>query len=141
VLSFSSPNGSSRLFAPALFCFLITAAVGNAGSTTTGLVQGQVLMLSKRRAHLAADVSPGKEKLPYTKSLVVILNKDGGSEVAQAAVDGEGRFQINVAPGEYILDLKGPPKGRVRVTKRRFTVIAMQTVQVDLKVQSAVEPM
>ena len=98
-------------------------------------------MLSKRRAHLAADVSPGKEKLPYTKSLVVILNKDGGSEVAQAAVDGEGRFQINVAPGEYILDLKGPPKGRVRVTKRRFTVIAGQTIQVDLIVESALEPM
>jgi hypothetical protein len=55
------------------------------------------------------------------------------------AVDGEGRFHFSLPAGDYLLDVKRNGRNRLRVTARPFTVVAGQTVHVDLKLESPLE--
>jgi hypothetical protein len=105
-------------------------------------VEGQVrIVLSKGGAQLADDTSPDKEKMPYADYPVLILSKDRKTEVAQVTPDADGRFRTSLPAGDYVLDVKRDRHHRLRVTARPFTVVGGQTVQVEMEIESAIEPM
>ncbi|MFL6519388.1 MAG: hypothetical protein ACJ8NS_04145 [Chthoniobacterales bacterium] len=129
-----------RLFGAALLFLLVSNIIQ--ASSSPGIVEGQVrIVLSKGGAHLADDTSVNKEKIPYADYPVLILSKDRKTEVAQVTPDGNGRFRTNLPAGDYVLDVKRNARHRLRVTASPFTVVDGQTVQVEMEIESAVEPM
>lgn len=118
-----------------------TNSIGHASSSANGVLEGQISILQSRGTELADDISPEKKKSPCPSCPVVVMSKDGKTEVAQVAVDPEGRFRLNLPAGDYVLDLKGNGPRRMRSTARPFSVVAGQTVRVELDVTLAVEPM
>lgn len=133
-------NRLLRLFGAALLFLLVSNIVQ--ASSSPGIVEGQVrVILSKGGAHLADDTSPNKEKTPYAEYPVLILSKDRKTEVAQVTPDSDGRFRTTLPAGDYVLDVKSDARKRLRVTARPFTVVGGQTVQVDMEIESAIEPM
>jgi hypothetical protein len=124
----------------ATILFLVVSSIVQA-SSTAGAVEGQVRILSKAGTHLANDASGSKEKIPYADYPVLILSKDRKTEVAQVTPDADGRFRTSLPAGDYVLDVKNDARKRLRVTARPFTVVGGQTVQVDMEIESAIEPM
>jgi hypothetical protein len=110
-------------------------------SAGTGVVEGLVQLNQKGGAHLADDTSPQPKKMPCPDCPVVVLGKDGRTVVAQVSVNAEGKFHVDLAPGEYVLDVKQEGRRRIIVSPRPFTVVAGQTVKVDLEIESAIEPL
>jgi hypothetical protein len=128
------------LFGAAIL-FLLVRNIGHA-SSGSGIVEGQIrIVLSKGGAHLADDTSPSKEKIPYADYPVLILDKDRKTEVAQVTPDSDGRFRTILPAGDYVLDVKRNGRHRLRVTARPFTIVEGQTVQVEMEIESAIEPM
>jgi hypothetical protein len=125
----------------AALLFFATSSAGNASSSANGVLEGQISILQSRGTELADDASPQPKKNPCADCPVVVMSKDGKNEIAQVAVDAEGRFRVNLPAGDYVLDLKGHGPRRMRSTARPFSVVAGQTVRVDLDVTLAVEPM
>jgi hypothetical protein len=112
-----------------------------AGSSSTGVLEGRVEILRSGGANLSDDTSARKEKAPYSGSPLVVLSKDGKTEVSQILPDSEGRFHVDLPAGDYVLNLKQHGRGRLRAEARPFTIVAGQTVHVDMTVESAVEAM
>lgn len=128
-----------RLGAAVLLFVVIRVAV--AGSSSTGILEGQVQILRSGGANLSDDTSARKEKAPYSGAPLVVLSKDGKTEVSQILPDSDGRFHVNLPAGDYVLRLKQHGRGRLRAEARPFTIVAGQTVRVDMTVESAVPPM
>ena len=116
-------------------------ATSNASAAGTGVLEGQVQVTQSIGTRLAEDTSAPQKKVPSAEYPVVVLSKDGRTQVAQVPVNAEGRFRVDLAPGDYLLDVKRQSGRRVRVSARPFTVVAGQTIQVDLDIESGVEPL
>lgn len=125
----------------AVTAFLLVMSYAVCFGSGTGIVEGRVQILRSGGAKLADDISTKKEKAPLTDYPVVVLSKDGKTEISQVTLDGEGRFHFNLPAGDYLLDVKRNARNRLRVSARSFTVVAGQTVHVDLTVESAIEAM
>jgi hypothetical protein len=70
---------------------------------------------------------------PYPGYVVRALTADLHRVVAQDTTDADGRYAINLAPGDYAFETPhGLPPANVQVT--RFTVVAGESVTVDLVV-------
>jgi hypothetical protein len=129
------------IFVVGILCLAFGAAKISVASPATGTVEGKVRLLFSKGTEPAGDASARKEKLPDAGYPVVVLKKEGRAQVAETAVDAEGRFRIDLPPGDYLLDVKRDGRRRLLVDTRPFTVVAGQTVQVDLTVENTVEPM
>ena len=130
----------TRAIIVAALCLAVTAA-SNASAAGTGVLEGQVQLSASIGTHLADDTSPSQKKVPCAEYPVVVLSKDGRTQVAEVPVNAEGRFRINLPPGDYLLDVKREGRRQVRVSARPFAVVAGQTIQVDLDIERAVEPL
>jgi hypothetical protein len=113
----------------------VTAAVPNTGS-----VQGQVTVAVPRGTALSDDASSQKEKIPYRDYPLVVRSSDGKTEIAQVSLDEEGKFQIDLPAGDYLLDMKHRRKG-LRVMARPFKVVVGQTVRVNFEISQGLEVM
>lgn len=116
------------------------ARVCGSGSTD-GVLEGQVKISPQRGVDLADNTSPDHGKVPYGECSLVVLSKDGRSEVAQVTADKDGRFRVGLPAGDYVLDLKRGGRHRVLGTAKTFTIVAQQTVHVDLDVETSIPPM
>jgi hypothetical protein len=141
VLRFSK---TARRFTKAIVLAALSLAFTAAPSvwaSGTGVLEGQVQVTQSMGTRLAEDTSAPQKKVPSAEYPVVVLSKDGRTQVAQVPVNAEGRFRVDLAPGDYLLDVKRQSGRRVRVSARPFTVVAGQTIQVNLDIESGVEPL
>jgi Carboxypeptidase regulatory-like domain len=120
--------------------WLAVSAALEASPSNTGVVEGNVRVILSKGTSLADDTSPAKDRVPYADCPLVVLSKDGKTEVAQVTLDGEGHFRANLPPGDYVLNAKKHGRTRLRVSARPFTVVAGQTVHVDVEVEMGVPP-
>jgi hypothetical protein len=121
--------------------FLAVNNVLPASPPDSGVVEGQARVVLSKGTEPTEETSPKKEQVPYADYPVVVLSKDKKTEVAQVTLDREGRFRVNLPAGDYVLDVKRQGRKRLRVTAHPFTVVAGQTVRVDVEIESAIEPM
>jgi len=52
--------------------------------------------------------------------------------------DEHGNYRIALLPGDYVLDVQNRRRRHARVTPQPFTVVANQTVRVDMAVDTGV---
>ena len=111
-----------------------------ASSAIDGIVEGRVRVIQSGGAKLADDNLSQKEKVSYAGYPIVVLTQDRHAEVARVPVAEDGRFKLSLPAGQYVLDVKQEGPKKLRVDTRPFTVVAGQTVSVDIEIESAVEP-
>jgi hypothetical protein len=128
-----------RLLAGAAMTLVFGGSM-DASAPVTGVVEGQLKILSAKGANLDG-VSPKDEKAPCETCALVILSKNDRSEIAQVTTDKEGRFRVGLPAGDYILELKRSGRIRLRGASKAFTITAEQTVHVEMDVEPAVSPM
>ena len=69
----------------------------------------------------------------YGEYPLVVLSRDGKTQVAQFTADDKGRYRVPLPPGDYVLDVN--KHGRLRVEPRPFSIAAGKTVQVDIEIR------
>jgi hypothetical protein len=111
------------------------ALQGTSTVTPQGTVNGLVVAGPTCPVERADQPCPPK---PVPDRLVVIETA-GGAVVARVTTDQNGQFTATLPPGTY--DLKVPPGSSlypVQRTKSKVTVIAGQTVQVQVMLDSGI---
>ncbi|MGH8305698.1 MAG: hypothetical protein ACRETG_08810, partial [Steroidobacteraceae bacterium] len=113
-------------------------------SAPEGFLAGHLKIVSLQEVELgAADAgSPplaAKTLAPaYAGYPLIVLSKDGKQEIARVTADGRGNYRVKLPPGDYILDAKGRAPQRLRAKPHPFTVIANQTVRVDMDIDTGI---
>lgn len=126
-----------------LLATVMTLAFGATVCTSApaaGVLEGQLKVLPARGVNLA-DEAPKDEKTPCENCALVILSKNDRSEIARVTTDKEGHFRVGLPAGDYIVELKGNGRIRLRGAPKGFTITAEQTVHIEMDVESSVRPM
>ena len=127
------PHNSIR----ACICLLLaSAALIDAASQ--GSLEGHLKIISPKEVELA-DETPSKMTAGnYADYPLVVLSHDKQTEVAHVIADEHGNYRIALAPGDYVLDVQNRRRRHVRASPQPFTVVANQTVHLDMVIDTGV---
>ncbi len=104
-----------------------------------GFVEGHLRIVSIKEVELAGDNVPTKATAQnYDEYPLVILSRDGKTEVARLTGDGNGNYRVALPPGDYLLDVQDRARRHVRAKPRSFTVGSNQTVRVDMDMDTGI---
>jgi hypothetical protein len=116
----------------------LLAGTVSINAAPTGSLDGHVKIISSKEVELA-DETPSKITAEnYIEYPLVILNSDKQTEVAHVTADENGHYRIALPPGDYVLDVQNRKERHVRATPQPFTVVANQTVRVDMAIDTGV---
>ena len=114
--------------------FLFLAITVQAAST--GFMKGHLEIIFGHEVELAdqSQSQPGESNYA-DYPLIILQNK---KEVARVTADKNGNYEISLAPGDYILDVRGRATGHLRATPQHFTITSNQTIRVDMSIDTGV---
>jgi hypothetical protein len=118
--------------------FLALGCAASVGAAQPGFVEGHLRIVSAREVDLADGETPAIAAETYAEYPLLILSRDGKKEIARVTADGQGHYRTALPPGEYVLDVQGRARGRVRAKPRRFSVVSKQTARVDMDIDTGV---
>jgi len=67
-----------------------------------------------------------------------MLELGGDKEIARVTADENGKYRIALPPGDYVLDCHHRRRRHVRATPQPFTIVANQTIGVDMVTDTGV---
>ena len=70
----------------------------------------------------------------YADYPLIILTRDETKQIARIIADRDGNYRAVLPPGDYILDVQRHESGNLRVKPQPFTIVAGQTVRVDMTI-------
>ena len=114
--------------------FVCSAAVTAAPQ---GFLEGHLKVISPKEVELADDTPSRMTAENYVDYPLVILSREKGTEAAHVTADEHGNYRIALPPGDYLLDIQNR-KQHVRATPQPFTVVANQTVHVDMSIDTGI---
>jgi hypothetical protein len=109
-----------------------------AQAPATGTLQGHLKIVSLETVQLADGSVPTVTPETYREYPLVVLSSDSKKEIATVTANSEGNFHTTLLPGSYILDIQNRARRHVRAKPVPFTVIAKQTVQVNMEMDTGV---
>jgi hypothetical protein len=125
---------------PIVVClFSILAGIAPIDAVLPGFVEGHLKIISPKEVELEDGSGTTKTTAEnYVDYPLVVLNRDGKQEIARVNADTSGNYRVELPPGNYILDLPGRAPKRARATPRPFTIVAGQTVRVDMEIDTGI---
>lgn len=127
------PHNSIRV----RICLLLVGAALIAAASP-GFLEGHLKIISPREVELA-DETPSKMTAEnYADYPLVVFSHDKQTEVAHVIADEHGNYRIALAPGDYVLDVQNRRRRHVRAMPQPFTVVANQTVHLDMVIDTGV---
>jgi len=125
-------------FLISVFVISLLASTAWLDATPTGFLEGHLKIISPKEVELA-DETPSKMTTEnYPDYPLVIMNREKQTEVAHVTADEHGNYRIALPPGDYVLDVQNRKRRHVRATQQPFTVVADQTVRVDMTIDTGV---
>jgi hypothetical protein len=117
--------------------FLMLAGTASIKAAPQGFMEGH-LKITVIRAVEPDDV-PQPAPETYAEYPLIILTQEGKREIARLTADKSGNYRVPLPPGAYILALQersGEERApeRIHANPQPFTVVANQTVRVDMNV-------
>ena len=107
-------------------------------AATSGFLEGHLKIVSLKEVELA-DGTPSQMRAgSYADYPLVVLGRDQKTEVANVTPDGNGNYRIGLPPGDYVLDVQNRRRRHVRAKPQPFTVVANQTVHLDMVIDTGV---
>ena len=120
------------------FVVLLLASSPWMDAKPIGFLEGHLRIISPKEVELA-DETPSKMTAEnYPDYPLVILIRDKKTEAAHVTADEHGNYRIALPPGDYVLDVQNRRRLHVRATPQPFTVVADQTVRVDMTIDAGV---
>jgi hypothetical protein len=117
---------------------LLLASAALMDAASPGFLEGHLKIISPKEVELA-DETPSKMTAEnYPDYPLVILSRDKQTEVAHVRADKNGNYRIALPPGDYVLDVQDRRRRHVRATPQPFTIVANQTVRVDMAIDTGV---
>jgi Carboxypeptidase regulatory-like domain len=123
-----------------IFTFVLRLLAGTASinAAPTGSLEGHLKIISSKEVELA-DGTPSKMTAEnYPDYPLVILSREKQTEVAHVTADENGNYRISLPPGDYVLDVHNRKRRHARATPQPFTIVANQTVRVDMAIDTGV---
>ena len=119
--------------------FLLLAGSASIKAAPRGFVEGHLKIVSPKEVELA-DGSPPADvaTVNYAEYPLIILSRDGKTEIARVTADQNGNYRVALPPGDYILDVQDRRRQHVRAAAQPFTVASNQTVHVDTNIDTGV---
>lgn len=118
-------------------CLLLIpiGCVASDNAAPQGFVEGHLKIVSPRAVE-PSDNMPRPAVAPetYAEYPLIILSQDGKREIAHVTADENGKYRMELPPGAYILDVQDRVAKRIRAKPQPFTVVANQTVRVDMNI-------
>jgi hypothetical protein len=121
-------------------CLFVIAAGCTASDRTVpqGFVEGHLHIYSGKPVELADENLPPVTTETYAEYPLVILTRDKKKEIAQVTAGGDGHYRVGLPPGAYVLDVQNRVRKHVRAIPQMFTVVANQTVWVDMDMDTGI---
>src|SRR5437667_10350393 len=119
----------------AVWIFLVllgTASSSNA--TPQGFLEGQLKILSRSPVKLADENTAAVAAKNYADYPLIILSRADKKEITRVTADRDGNYRVALPPGDYILDGQRHESGNLRAKPQPFTIVAGQTVRVDMTI-------
>jgi hypothetical protein len=122
---------------PVCICLLLASAT-LMDAASPSFLEGHLKIISPKEVELA-DNTPSKMPTEnYPDYPLVILSREKQTEVAHVTADENGNYRISLPPGDYVLDVQNRKRRHVRATPQPFTIVANQTVRVDMVIDTGV---
>jgi hypothetical protein len=118
-----------------LIVFLLAGTAVDA--TPPGFLEGHLKVFSSREVELADDTPSKMTAENYGDYPLVILSRENKTEAAHVTADEHGNYRIALPPGDYVLDVQNRRR-HLRVTPQPFTIVANQTIRVDMAIDTGV---
>jgi hypothetical protein len=125
------------LIAGCVFLILVDRSAAN-DAVPPGFVEGHLHIVSLKEVELADGNVEKVTAENYAEYPLIILRQDGQKEIARVAADRDGNYRVALPPGDYILDIQGRGRGRIRAKPQPFTVVSNQTVRVDMDIDTGI---
>ena len=117
---------------------LLLADTTPVGAPPSGFVEGHLKIISPKEVELADGTPSRITAKNYAEYPLIVLSQDGKKEIARVTADANGAYRVALPPGDYILDVQNRRRHHIRATPQPFTIVANQTVRVDLAVDTGV---
>ena len=116
---------------------LMLAGTASIKAAPQGFMEGHLKIAVIRPVE--PDNMPQPVPENYAEYPLIILSQDGKREIARLTVDKSGNYRIALPPGAYILGVQERPAEEraaepIHATRQPFTVVANQTVRVDMTI-------
>jgi hypothetical protein len=123
-----------------LLLLTFTSGIMANDSAPQGVVEGRVMIFPLSDVNLADDATTekGAVEQPYSEYPLIVRSPDGKQEIAHVTPDKDGNYRLALPAGDYILDVEGPGRGRVRTKPKPFSVAPNRTVRVDLQIDTGI---
>ena len=103
-----------------------------------GSLEGHLKIVSSKPVQPSDENMAAETAENYADYPLIILSQDRKTEVTHVTADGSGKYRVELAPGDYVLDVQRRPRGRVRATPQPITVVSGQAVRVDMDIDTGV---
>jgi len=103
-----------------------------------GFVEGHLKILSPKEVELADETPSKMAAANYADYPLIVMSRDQQREIARVTADDNGNYRIALPPGEYVLDVQNRRRRHVRAMPQPFTIVANQTVHVDMAIDTGV---
>ena len=118
--------------AASIFFVLVGTALINAAPQ--GFLEGRLKIISRSPVALADENTAPMTARNYADYPLIILTRDETKQIARIIAERDGNYRVVLPPGDYILDVQRHESGNLRVKPQPFTIVAGQTVRVDMTI-------
>jgi hypothetical protein len=103
-----------------------------------GFLEGRLHIYSPSTVKLADGDSPSVTGETYLRYPLAVLTPDGKKEIAHFTANAAGEYRVAIPPGAYVLDVQNRVRKHVRAKPQPFTVVANETVHVDMHMDTGI---
>ena len=129
---------SSSLTNALFACLFGALVVGSADAQAPGFLEGHLKIIAPREVELAEATPSENTADNYADYPLIILTRDKQKEIARVTAHENGDYRIALPPGDYLLDVQDRRRRHVRVAPQSFTVVANETVHVDMSIDTGI---
>jgi hypothetical protein len=119
---------------------ILAGCAASLNAEPAGFLEGHLKIVSSQPVEPTDKNTPSATEENYADYPLLVLSQDGQKEIARVTADNNGNYRVELPPGDYILDVQGRTRGRVRAKPQRFTVISNQTVRVNMDIDLGRSP-
>lgn len=109
-----------------------------ATSTETGTLQGKVTIGPTSPVVRADEPSPTVPPEAYAARRIVVYAADGQTEVIRVPIQPDGTYQVQLAPGSYVVDIDHAGMDSARGLPVKLTIVAGQTTTLDIDIDTGI---
>jgi hypothetical protein len=110
------------------------ACVASNNAVAPGLLEGHLKIRSPNPVDRGDDNAATVTLENYAEYPLLILSQPDRKEVARVTADENGNYRVALPPGDYVLEVQGPPRTHLRWKAQSFTVVSNRTVRVDMDI-------